>query len=103
MILPGASLFDLLVPLLIIISSVSTLGLIYNGSAGEMPVTNGSYKYMVIYAICLIAVFVGCLLFFPKVDPPNKVFYMYHIVFLAYLLSSYSMYVASQTVSISLK
>ena len=93
--------WELLIPLLIIISSMFTLNIVYNGSAGEMPVITKSYKYIVIYTIFITLICSGLLLFFPTLEN-NKLFYMYHIVFIGYLLASYSMYVASQTVSISL-
>lgn len=93
---------DYLVGFVLVLSSLFTLGILNNGSAGEYPVMTRASIFLPIYAIGMAVICLGLLQLFEKLDRGVKVFYMYLMVFFAYLLASFAMYLSSQTVSISL-
>jgi len=91
----------LILPTLIILCSVLTVGFVQNGSAGEYPVSKRASIYFPLYTVGALLMLGGLIHYFSR-DMANKVVNMYNLVFIAYALASFSVYLGTYTVSLSL-
>jgi hypothetical protein len=95
----------LLVPIFVVVASLCTLGIVNNGSAGEYPVSQRASIYLPIYIRGSLLIAGGLLHFFMNINASSskdKAFYIFNLVFLAYVLASFSNYVGTYSVSLSL-
>ena len=93
----------LLIPVIVILCSLLTLGIVHNGNAGEYIISTKASMYMPLYAVGGIVFGAGLLQWLTDVKEPRlKAIYLYNLCFVAYVLASYSMYLSTQTVSLSL-
>jgi hypothetical protein len=93
----------LLIPAIVIFCSLITLGILHNGNAGEYIISKKAAMYMPLYAVGGIVLGIGLLQWLYDVNEPKlKAIYLYNLCFIAYVLASYSMYLSTQTVSLSL-
>jgi hypothetical protein len=86
-------------PLLIVLSCLFTLSIVSNGSSGEQSVSDRLKVYLPLYTIGCAILCYGLLVYFHKYNNP---FLLYSLVFFAYASASFAMFVASESVAISL-
>lgn len=94
------------IPFLIVLCSLFTLGTVHNGQSGELTISNKLKMYIPLYAFGSLILCAGLVHMFYTMyvsESSNlKTFYMYNLVFVAYVLASFSLYLSTRTVTLSL-